>query len=57
LGIEDWKSHLEHIYQTGADTYHRMISAEDAYGELAVQLDGFADQATSIVDIAPARAG
>jgi ubiquinone/menaquinone biosynthesis C-methylase UbiE len=51
LEIEDWKSHFEQIYQSEADTYHRMISAEDAYGELARKLDGLADSATSIVDI------
>lgn len=49
--IEDWEAHFKRIYRSGADTYHRMVSAEDTHGELAAKIHNLASQATNIVDI------
>ncbi|MDX2345188.1 MAG: class I SAM-dependent methyltransferase [Acidimicrobiia bacterium] len=43
--------HFQQIYANEADTYHRLVAAEDAHGELAAQLDRVAAAAISIVDI------
>jgi ubiquinone/menaquinone biosynthesis C-methylase UbiE len=43
--------HFQRIYANEADTYHRLVAAEDAHGELAAQLSQVAASATSIVDI------
>jgi SAM-dependent methyltransferase len=51
LAIDDWESHFKHIYDAEPGTYHRMVSAEDAHGELAERLDGLAAAAVRIVDI------
>jgi ubiquinone/menaquinone biosynthesis C-methylase UbiE len=51
LAIDDWEAHFKQIYHTAPDTYHKMVSAEDANGELAERLSRLADQATNIVDI------
>lgn len=44
-------NHFQQIYATEAATYHRLVAAEDARGELAAQLSRVAASATSIVDI------
>lgn len=44
-------SHFQDIYATEADTYHRLIAAEDAHGELAERIDQIAASAETIVDI------
>lgn len=43
--------HFQQIYAHEATTYHRLVAAEDAHGELADQLDRVAASAKSIVDI------
>ena len=43
--------HFQQIYANEADTYHRLVAAEDAHGELVAQLSRVAAAATSIVDI------
>jgi ubiquinone/menaquinone biosynthesis C-methylase UbiE len=49
--IDDWEKHFKEIYRAAPDTYHRMVSAEDANRELADRLRRLADQASKIVDI------
>ena len=44
-------THFQDIYANEADTYHRMIAAEDAHGELAARIDEIAGRADTIVDI------
>lgn len=51
MAVNDWEEHFKEIYRTGPDTYHRMVSAEDAHGELASRLAGLRNEATRIVDI------
>jgi ubiquinone/menaquinone biosynthesis C-methylase UbiE len=49
--IDDWHAHFQRIYRCEANTYQRMVSAEDAYGELAARLSALAAEATTIVDV------
>lgn len=51
MAISDWEEHFKSIYDTEPDTYHRMVSAEDANGELAARLHDLSRGATRIVDI------
>ncbi len=44
-------NHFQRIYASEADTYHRLIAAEDAHGELAARVDEIAAEAETIVDI------
>jgi ubiquinone/menaquinone biosynthesis C-methylase UbiE len=44
-------TNFQHIYANEADTYHRLVAAEDAHGELAAQLEKIAADAATIVDI------
>ncbi len=43
--------HFQNIYATEADQYHRMIGAEDAFGELRDRLSGIAAAGATFVDI------
>ncbi len=43
--------HFQQIYANEATTYHRLVAAEDANGELSRQLDRVSASAKSIVDI------
>lgn len=51
MPITNWKEHFSQIYSTEPAEYHRLVAAEDAFGELAGRLDAVAAQATAIVDI------
>ncbi len=51
MAIDDWQKHFKEIYRTEPDTYHRMVSAEDANGELAERLSHLIQRATNIIDI------
>lgn len=44
-------NHFQQIYASEADTYHRLIAAEDAHGELATELARIGQGARSIVDV------
>lgn len=44
-------SHFQNIYANEADTYHRLIAAEDTHGELAARIEEIAAGAETIVDI------
>ena len=44
-------SHFETIYANEAETYHRLIAAEDAHGELAGRVAAAIGDAATIVDI------
>jgi len=44
-------NHFQQIYEHEAATYHRLVAAEDAHGELAGRLDKIAASSESIVDI------
>lgn len=44
-------NHFQQIYANEPTTYHRLVAAEDAHGELAGQLTRIAALAESIVDI------
>ncbi len=44
-------NHFQRIYANEADTYHRLIAAEDAHGELKARIDEIAATADTIVDI------
>jgi ubiquinone/menaquinone biosynthesis C-methylase UbiE len=44
-------NHFQRIYANEADTYHRLVAAEDARGELAEQIEKVAADAATIVDI------
>ncbi|MCP3993802.1 MAG: class I SAM-dependent methyltransferase [bacterium] len=44
-------NHFQSIYDNEADTYHRLIAAEDTYGELAAKIEEIAARSNTIVDI------
>lgn len=44
-------NHFQSIYAKEADTYHRLIAAEDTHGELAAKIEEIAAGAETIVDI------
>ncbi len=44
-------NHFQTIYTSEADTYHRLVAAEDAHGELAAELARIGVGAQSIVDV------
>jgi ubiquinone/menaquinone biosynthesis C-methylase UbiE len=44
-------NHFQSIYANEADTYHRLIAAEDTYGELAARIEEISAAAETIVDI------
>ena len=44
-------NHFQNIYANEADTYHRLVAAEDTHGELAAHIDKVTADASTIVDI------
>lgn len=44
-------NHFQRIYANEADTYQRLVAAEDTHGELAAHLDKIASDAEAIVDV------
>lgn len=49
--MTNWEQHFKEIYRNQPDTYHRLVAAEDAHGELAERLRRLGADAARVVDV------
>ncbi len=49
--IDEQEDHYQEVYRTEPAKYDRLVTAEDAFGELAQRVSTLAGEATTIVDV------